>query len=172
MPLNEQFFFPCSFIITDFSDSRRKQKKIIGPKINPPPPPHTTKFPSPKIFREGLNDTASQKLESNCLWFVYSSYHLPNLSFLIWQSELHGQHCKVAVLHQFLLKSRYHKSFIYIYICQNFLSPKKSPNEKFQKKKNVFILLVTITLPSPSNPRLKPGIESNIIVCAVLFGSG
>ena len=173
--MNEQFqfFLPMQFYHHRLLGFPTKPKKILEPKINPPPPPPPTKFPSPEIFCDGLNDTARQKIESNCLWFVYQSYHLPNLSFLISQSELHGQHCTRAVLHQFLLKSRYHKTFIYIYICQNFLSPKKSTSEKFQnKKRNTFIILVTLTLPSPSNPRLKPGIESNIIVCAVLFGSG
>ena len=178
MSLNEQFqfFLPMQFYHHRLLGFPTKPKKILEPKINPPPHPQPNfqaLISKPWNFREGLNDTARQKIESNCLWFVYQSYHLPNLSFLIWQSELHGQHCTRAVLHQFLLKSRYHKTFIYICICQNFLSPKKSTSEKFQnKKRNTFIILVTLTLPSPSNPRLKPGIESNIIVCAVLFGSG
>ena len=39
-------------------------------------------FRAVKVFREGLNDFARQKIESKCLWLVYSSYHLLNLSFL------------------------------------------------------------------------------------------
>ena len=132
-------FFPCTFTITDLSDSRR----------NPP--------------QNG----------SNCLWFVYSSYPLLNLSFLIWPSELRSQHCTRTVLHQFQRKSRYHKTSRYIYICQIFLSPKKSPNEKFQNKKEYLYHLGNFNSPlSTSNVRLEPGIESNSIVCAFLFGSG
>ena len=137
-------FFSHAVLPSQTSRILDKTQKILGPKINPsPPPPHNPQpnpsrnSLSPEIFREGLNDTAHQKMESNCLWFVYLSYHMPNLSFLIWQSELRGQHCTRAVLNQFLLKSRYHKTFIYIYICQIFPSPKKSPNEKFQNKKEI-----------------------------------
>ena len=79
MSLNEQFqfFLPMQFYHHRLLGFPTKTKKILEPKINPPPHPQ----PSPEIFREGLNDTARQKIESNCLWFVYQSYHLPNLSF-------------------------------------------------------------------------------------------
>ena len=108
MPLNEQSqFFSNAVLPSKNSRIPDETKKILRPKITPPP---ATKFPSPnfrapKFFCEGLNDMARQKMESNCLWFVYSSYHLPNLPFLIWQSELRVQHCTRAVLHQFLSSS-------------------------------------------------------------------
>ena len=64
------------------------------------------------------------------------------------------------------------RSYIFIFAKISYRQ-RNPPSEKFQnKKRNTFIILVTLTLRSPSNPRLKPGIESNIIVCAVLFGSG
>ena len=112
MPLNEKpQFFSSAVLPSQNSRIPDETRKILGPKITPPlPPPPTTKFSSPKFralkfFGEGLNDMALQKMESNCLWFVYSSHHLPNLSFLIWQSELRGQHCTREVLHQFLSSS-------------------------------------------------------------------
>ena len=88
MPLNEQSqCFSHAVLPSQTSRIPDKTQKILGPKINPPPPtPNQISKPpgpSPEIFREGLNDTARQKMESNCLWFVYSSYHLPDLSFLI-----------------------------------------------------------------------------------------
>ena len=59
---------------------------------------------------------------------------------------------------------------MYLHIYQIFLLPKKSPNEKYQNKKEIpFIVSVTLTLPSSTNPRLGPGPGSNIVF-AVLFG--
>ena len=52
-----------------------------------------------------------------------------------------------------------------------FSNGQRNPQIKnFKTKRNSFIISVTLTLPSPSNPRLKPCTESSIIVCAVLFG--
>ena len=80
-------FFSHSVLPSQTSRIPDEAEKITPPPP-PLPPPHSTKFPRPnfqalKFFREGLNDMARQKMESNCLWFLYSSYHLPNLCFLI-----------------------------------------------------------------------------------------
>ena len=59
----------------------------------------------------------------------------------------------------------------YLYFPK-FPIPKEIPRWKSSKqKRNPFIISVTSTLPSQSNPRLGPGLGSNIIVCVVLFGS-
>ena len=55
-------------------------------------------------------------MESNCLWLVYSSYHLLNLSFLVRQSKLRGQHCTRAVLHHFLKVKVSQNVHIYLYL--------------------------------------------------------
>ena len=53
-----------------------KPKKILGPKITPPPqrhprPPKKQKrFRAVNFFRKGESDTARQKMESNCLLLV------------------------------------------------------------------------------------------------------
>ena len=58
----------------------------------------------------------------------------------------------------------------YLYFPK-FPIPKEIPWWKSSKqKRNPFITSVTSTLPSKSNPRLGPGLGSNIIVCVVLFG--
>ena len=55
----------------------------------------------------------------------------------------------------------------YLYF-PNFLIPKEIPWWKLSKqKRNPFIISVTSTLPSPSKPRLGPGLGSDIIVCVV-----
>ena len=104
-----------------------------------------------------------------CGWFIHRTIRWI-LLFLIWQSELRGQYCTRAILHQsdcfeyllkFLLKLSY----------QNFPIPKEIPWWKISKqKRNPFIISVTSTLPSPSKPRLGPGLGSDIIVCVFLFG--
>ena len=58
----------------------------------------------------------------------------------------------------------------YLYF-PNFPIPKEIPWWKISKqKRNPFIISVTSTLPSPSKPRLGPGLGSDIIVCVFLFG--
>ena len=58
----------------------------------------------------------------------------------------------------------------YLYF-PDFPIPKEIPWWKISKqKRNPFIISVTWTLPSPSNPRLGPGLGSDIIVCVFLFG--
>ena len=93
MPLNEQSqFFSNAVFPSQNSPIPDETKKMLGPKTPPNPNPNPPPAPPPQpnfqalifyFFCEGLNDMARQKMESNCLWFVYSSYHLPNLSFLI-----------------------------------------------------------------------------------------
>ena len=60
-------FFSHAVLPSQTSRIPDETKKILGQKINPPPHPTATKFPSPEIFREGLNDTARHKMESNCM---------------------------------------------------------------------------------------------------------
>ena len=74
MPLNEptiSIFFFHAVLPSQTCRIPDETKKIVG-----------LKFRALEVFREGLNDFARQKIESKCLWLVYSSYHLLNLSFL------------------------------------------------------------------------------------------
>ena len=97
-----------------------------------------------------------------CGWFIHGTICWI-LLFLIWQSELCGQHCTRAVLHQsfvlntlwnsYLIKSSYQKISIDIYIFQSFLSVKKSRDEKL--KRNPFIISVPLQPPPWAGPRVK-----------------
>ena len=115
-----------------------------------------------------------------CGWFIHRTIRWI-LLFLIWPSELRGQHCTRAVLHKsdcfeyplkFLLKSSYNQKCLQIFIFSKVSYPQRNPvMKKFKtKKKSLYHLGVTSTLPSPSKPRLGPGLGSNIIVCGVVFG--
>ena len=132
-------FFPCTFTITDLSDSRR----------NPP------------------------KNESNCLWFVYSSYPLLNLSFSSDRlncaaSIVRARYSTNSSLNQGITK----RPDIFIFV--KFSYRQRNPLMKnFKTKKKYLYHLGNFNSPlSTSNVRLEPGIESNSIVCAFLFGSG
>ena len=132
-----------------------------------------------------------------CGWFIHLTICWI-LLFLIWQSELRGQHCVryyrkqiasyswkrpisvvvvvivvVVVVLNTLWNSYLNQAtenvYIYLYL-PNFPIFKEIPWWKFSKqKRNPFIISVTSTLPSTSNPRLRPGLGSNFIVCAVLI---
>ena len=105
------FFF---FITVQFYQTCQipdETKKILGPKISPPDF-QALISPSPEFFREGSMSGSVNV----CGWFIYRTIRWI-LLFLIWQSELRGQHCTRAALHQsdcfeflkFLLKSCYQK---------------------------------------------------------------
>ena len=116
-----------------------------------------------------------RKMERNCLWFVYSSYHVLNLSFLI---ELN---CAASIERARYFTNSYLNQGItkrpYIFIFVKFSNRQRNPLMKnFKTKRNFFIISVTLTLPHPPPPPpppfnslLKPCTESSIIVCAFLF---
>ena len=61
----------------------------------------------------------------------------------------------------------------YTFIFAKFSHRQRNPLMKISKqKRNTLIILITLTLLSPSNPHLKLGKESNIIVCSVLLVVG
>ena len=113
-----------------------------------------------------------------CGWFIHLTICWI-LLFLIWQSELRGQHCvryyrkqiafnswkrpiSVIVVLNTLWNSYLNQAttnvYIYLYL-PNFPIPKEIPWWKFSKqKRNPFIISVTSTLPSPSNLRLRPSL--------------
>ena len=97
-------FFPCTFTITDLSDSRR----------NPPKMEVTV---------------CGSFIHRTLCWIYLSSSDRLNCA----ASIVRARYSTNSNLNQ----SRYHKTSSYIYICQIFLSPKKSPNEKFQNKKEI-----------------------------------
>ena len=96
-----------------------------------------------------------------CVWFIYGTVCWI-LLFLIWQSELCGQHCTRAVLHQSdcfeyplkLPKIKRPKMSIDIYIFQSFLYLKKSRDEKFRNKKEISLSSRKLQLSPP--PSLQP----------------
>ena len=134
-------------------------------------------------------------MENKCLWLVYSSYHLLNFTFshlTVWTARptlravLQKTDCPllmempisvvvvvVVVVLNTLWNSYLNQAtknvYTYLYL-PNFFIPKEIPWWKFWKqKRNPFIISVTSTLPSPSNPHLRPGLRANVIVCAVLI---
>ena len=175
MPLHEQSpLFSNAVFPLQNSWIPDETKKILGPKINPPPPPRPpTKFPSPN-FLVCVKDKMIWHAKKWKVTVCGSFIHRTICRIYLFSSDSLNCEASIvrAVLHQFLLKSRYHKTSIYKLYLLNFPIAKEIPWWKISKqKRNTFIILVTLTLPSPSNPRLKQGIESNIFVCAVLFGS-
>ena len=134
----------------------------------------------------------AKKMESKCLWLVYSSYHLLKFTcshLTVWTARptlravLQKPDCPllmempisvvVVVVLNTLWNSYLNQAtrnvYIYLYLL-NFPIPKEIPWWKFSKqKRNPFIISITSTLPSPSIPRLRPGLRSNVIVCAVLI---
>ena len=132
-------------------------------------------------------------MENKCLWLVYSSYHLLNFTFshlTVWTARptlravLQKTDCPllmempisvvvVIVVLNTLWNSYLNQAtknvYTYLYL-PNFFIPKEIPWWKFWKqKRNPFIISITSTLPSPSNPHLRPGLRANVIVCAVLI---
>ena len=130
-------------------------------------------------------------MKSKCLWLVYylticwiffffSSDSLncaANIACSTTENRLPSTHgnankcccccCCFEYPLKFLFKSSYQKClYNYICICQIFLSQRNPVMKIFKTKKNPFIISVTSTLPSPFNPRLWPGLRSNVIVCA------
>ena len=119
-----------------------------------------------------------QKKKSKCLWLVYSSYHPLNFTFshlTVWTARPALYSCGTTPIRLFWIpfeiptKSSYQKVYRYLDFPK-FPIPKEIPWWKSSKQeRNAFIISVTSTLPSQSNPRLGPGLGSNIIVCVVLF---
>ena len=101
MPLNEPtiWFSFYHAVLRDLSDSR-ETKNILGPKINPPNF-QALISPSPEIFpcRFYMIWYAKKWKVNVCGWFIHGTICWI-LLFLIWQSELCGQHCTRAVLPQ------------------------------------------------------------------------
>ena len=69
------FFFYNAVLPSQTCRIPDETKKFLGPKINTP------NFQALNFFSEGLNDMARYKMESKCLWLVYSSYHVLNFTF-------------------------------------------------------------------------------------------
>ena len=111
-------------------------------------------------------------------WFIHCTIRWI-LLFLNWQSELRGQHCTRAVLHQsdcfeyplkFLLKSSYQKCPNTLLIFSKFSYSQRKPGMKnFKTKKKSLYHLSNFNSPLPSNPCLGLSLGSNIIVCAVFI---
>ena len=110
-----------------------------------------------------------------CGWFIYRTIRWI-LLFLIWQSELRGQ--QRYYTNQIVLNSLWNSYlnqatknvYSYLYFPKFPISTEIPWWKVSKQKRNPFIISVTSTLPSPSKPRLGPGLGSYIIVCVFLFG--
>ena len=159
------FFLPlvlsaqtCRFPDQTKKNPRTENYPRTGSPLNaPPPPPHPTRLPKKetipsnfravKFFRRGLNDMARQKMESNSLLLPYSStIFWTNLfssdSLNCAASIVPAQYSTSQIVLNFPWESYLNQGskkrlYIYLHICQIFLLPKKSPNEKYQNKKEI-----------------------------------
>ena len=144
--MNRQSGFLFTMQFYDTCRIPDETKNILGPKINPPNF-QALISPSPEIFpcRFYMIWYAKKWKVNVCGWFIHGTICWI-LLFIIWQSELCGQHCTRAVLPQsdcfeYPLKL-VPKMSIDIYIFQSFLSVKKSRDEKL--KRNPFIISVPL----------------------------
>ena len=99
-----------------------------------------------------------------CGWFIHRTICWI-LLFIIWQTELRGQHCVGYYTNQIVLNTLWNS-----YLNQatkNFPIPKEIPWWKFSKqKRNRFIISVTSTHPSPSNPLAGPRVKRHCLRCS------
>ena len=163
-------------------------KKILGPKLRKLTPQVS------KPWNFSVKDQMiwhAKKWKVNvCGCFIHLTICWI-LLFLIWQSELRGQHCMryyrkqiafyswkrpisvvVVVVLNTLWNSYLNQATksVYIYLClPTFPIFKEIPWWKFSKQKRNPFISVPSTLPSTSSLRLRPGLGSNVIVCAVLI---
>ena len=105
-----------------------------------------------------------------CGWFIHRTIRWI-LLFLIWPSELRGQHCTRAVLHKsdcfeyplkFLLKSNYNQKCLQVFIFSKVSYPQRNPvMKKFKTKKKSLYHLgnfnspLQVQPPAGAGPRVK-----------------
>ena len=177
MNRQSEFFFS----IVQFYQTCRipdETEKILGPKINPPNF-QALISPSPEIFPWRIKWYGTLKMESKCLWLVHSSYHLtvwtarPTLRAVPRKTDCHllmEMPISVVVLLNTLWNSYLNQAtknvYIYLYL-PNFPIPKEIPWWKFsEQKRNPFIILITSTHPSPSNPLARPRVKRHCLHCS------